>query len=157
MEQVVLPTLGTLTSDPDVDVRRHGAQLLVEFLSTVDAKWGTELLAVGSSILQQGLYLATRSKPEDRVNSRKSVRLPAYNSLSPSLLQSGEAPQLPDSKALVLGLIKVFKVATLKQMLYKCNLLSHHCHYFCPGEAVLFISHCCSSAESACCPTAPAL
>ena len=71
MESVVLPTLGTLTSDSDVDIRRHGAQLLVEFLSTVDAKWGTELLAIGSSILQQGLYLATRSKPEDKVSPRK--------------------------------------------------------------------------------------
>ena len=69
MERVVLPTLGTLTSDPDIDVRCHGAQRLVEFLSTVDAKWGTELLAIGSSILQQGLYLATRTRPEDRVRT----------------------------------------------------------------------------------------
>ena len=63
----MLPTLGTLSADPDIDVRRHGAQLLVQFLSTVDAKWGTELLTIGSSILQQGLCLATRSRPEDRV------------------------------------------------------------------------------------------
>ena len=67
MEKVVLPTLNTLSSDLNVDVRRHGAQLLVEFLSTVDAKWGTELLAVGSSILQQSIFLGARSKPDDRV------------------------------------------------------------------------------------------
>ena len=82
MERVVLPTLGTLSSDPDIDVRCRGAQLLVEFLSTVDAKWGTELLTIGSSILQQGLCLATRAKPEDRVRMRgKSGGVHNYSSI----------------------------------------------------------------------------
>ena len=80
MERVVLPTLGTLSSDPDIDVRCRGAQLLVEFLSTVDAKWGTELLTIGSSILQQGLCLATRARPEDRVRmGGKSGGVHIYN------------------------------------------------------------------------------
>ena len=67
MKEVVLPTLSDLASDPDSDVRRHGAQLLVQFLSSTAAKWATELLAIGSSILQQGVYVATRAK-EDRVS-----------------------------------------------------------------------------------------
>ena len=80
----MLPTLSTLSSDSDIDVRRHGAQLLVEFLSSVDAKWGTELLAVGSSILQEGLRLATRMRQDDRVcvsnvtDVRLKLCLPAF-------------------------------------------------------------------------------
>ena len=73
MEKVVLPTLSTLASDPDADVRRHGAQLLVQFLRTVDPKWGTELLAVGSALLQRSIYLATRAK-EDKVGRKRAWR-----------------------------------------------------------------------------------
>lgn len=69
MERVVLPTLGTLSSDPDTDVRCHGAQLIVQFLSSASPKWGTELLATGSSILQRSVNVATRAR-EDRVRKK---------------------------------------------------------------------------------------
>ena len=70
MERVVLPTLGTLASDPDTDVRCHGAQLIVQFLSSTNPKWGTELLATGSAILQRSVYVATRAR-EDRVRKKQ--------------------------------------------------------------------------------------
>lgn len=73
MEKVVLATLGTLTADPDVDVRRHGAQILVQFLRSVDPKWGTELLVIGSGILQRGVYLASRAK-EEKVRETEGER-----------------------------------------------------------------------------------
>ena len=70
MEKIVLPILGTLASDPDTDVRCHGAQLIVQFLSSSSPKWGTELLAAGSAVLQRSIYVATRAR-EDRVRKKQ--------------------------------------------------------------------------------------
>lgn len=69
----MLPTLNTLAANPDTEVRCHGAQLLVQFLSSTSPKWGTELLVIGSSLLQQSFHLVTRAR-EDRVRQERSNR-----------------------------------------------------------------------------------
>ena len=94
MDRVVLPTLGDLASDPDSDVRRHGAQLLVQFLSSTDAKWVTELLAIGSSLLQQGIYTATRAR-EDRVRLRKDFTSLCDDDINPSRVMRHRSSPTP--------------------------------------------------------------
>ena len=66
MENVVLHFLQDVSSDPDPDVRCRAAEVLVQLVTTASPEWGTQLLALVNSILQQGLQVACRAR-EDKV------------------------------------------------------------------------------------------
>ena len=64
METVVLPLLEPISQESDEVVRSTGAQLLVRLLSVTEPQWGTQLLAILTSILQAGMLAVSTAKRE---------------------------------------------------------------------------------------------
>ncbi len=60
MQKVVQRYLQGVARDPDVDVRCHSAQLLVQLLIRSSSQWSTLVLALINSILQYGLEVASK-------------------------------------------------------------------------------------------------
>lgn len=64
METVVLPLLEPISRESDDIVRSTGAQLLVHLLSVTEPQWGTQILAIVSSLLQAGMAAVSRARRE---------------------------------------------------------------------------------------------